>query len=72
VLSPSNRPAKIERQRMVALSAGTREFWVVDLTQRTIEVTVPGHPSRVYRENETIAVTVLPGAVFPVAELFHD
>jgi len=33
---------------------------------------VPGHPPRVYRENETIAVTVLPGAVFPVAELFRD
>lgn len=72
VLSPSNRRAKIDHQRMVAFSGGTREFWVVDLTQRTIEVTVPGRPSRVYAEGETIEMTVLPGAIFPVAELFRD
>lgn len=30
VLSPSNTPAKVNRQRIVALSAGTVEFWVVD------------------------------------------
>jgi Uma2 family endonuclease len=72
VLSPSNRRAKIDHQRMVAFSGGTREFRVVDLTRRTIEVTVPGRPSRVYGENETIAVTVLRGVVFPVSELFRD
>ena len=72
VLSPSHRRAKIDQQRMVAFSGGTREFWVVDLTRRTIEVTVPGRPSRVHGENETIAVTVLPGVVFPVSELFRD
>lgn len=72
VLSPSNRRAKIERQRMVAFSGGTKEFWVVDLTRRTIEVTVPGRPSRVYAESETIAATPLSGALFPVAELFRD
>jgi len=72
VLSPSDRRAKIDQQRMVAFSGGTREFWVVDLTRRTIEVTVPGCPSRVHGENETIAVTVLPGVIFPVSELFRD
>jgi Uma2 family endonuclease len=72
MLSPSNRRAKIDHQRMVAFSGGTREFWVVDLIRRTIEVTVPGRPARVYDENETIAVTVLPDAVFPVSELFRD
>jgi Uma2 family endonuclease len=30
LLSPSNNPAKVNRQRIVALSAGTEEFWVVD------------------------------------------
>ena len=72
MLSPSDRRAKIDQQRMVAFSGGTREFRVVDLTRRTIEVTVPGRPSRVYGENETIAVTVLPGVIFPVSELFRD
>jgi Uma2 family endonuclease len=39
VLSPSNTSAKISRQRIVALSAGTQEFWVVDPERRTVLVT---------------------------------
>jgi len=38
-LSPSNTPAKISRQRIVAMSAGTLEFWVVDPEKRTVQVT---------------------------------
>jgi Uma2 family endonuclease len=71
VLSPSNRPAKTERQRLVAFSAGTREFWVIDPARRTIEVSLPGKPSRIYTIEETIPVAVLPGAKFPVRILFE-
>ncbi|MGA2742943.1 MAG: Uma2 family endonuclease [Bryobacteraceae bacterium] len=39
VLSPSNNPAKVNRQRIVALSAGTEEFWVVDAEKHTVQVT---------------------------------
>jgi Uma2 family endonuclease len=39
VLSPSNTPAKISRQRIVAMSAGKLEFWVVDAEKRTVQVT---------------------------------
>ena len=39
VLSPSNTPAKVNRQRIVALSAGTQEFWVVDAEHRSVQVT---------------------------------
>jgi Uma2 family endonuclease len=39
VLSPSNSPAKIARQRIVAMSAGTVEFWVIDPEKRTVQVT---------------------------------
>ncbi len=39
VLSPSNKPAKVNRQRIVAMSAGTQEFWVVDPDARTVQVT---------------------------------
>jgi Uma2 family endonuclease len=39
VLSPSNRLAKINRQRVVAISGGTREFWAVDPEKRTVLVT---------------------------------
>jgi len=39
VLSPSNTPAKLNRQRIVALSAGAQEFWVADADKRTVQVT---------------------------------
>jgi Uma2 family endonuclease len=71
VLSPSNRPAKTKRQRLVAFSAGTSEFWVIDPSLRTIEVSLPGKPSRIYTSEETIPVAVLPGALFPVRMLFE-
>ena len=72
VLSPSNRPAKIQRQRVAAFSAGTKEFWVVDPHRRTIEVSLPGSPSRTYGVEEAVPVAVLPGVVFPVGNLFED
>ena len=53
VRSPSNRPAKLSRQRIVALSAGTREFWVVDIDSNSVEVTgLTGN--RVYGSGENI------------------
>ena len=72
VLSPSNRPAKIERQRLHALSGGTREFWVIDPVRRTIEVSIPGKPTQIYNEGEDVPLGVIPGAVFPVSKLFEE
>lgn len=72
VLSPSNRPAKIQRQRVAAFSCGTREFWVVNPDKQTIEVSLPGAPSRTYGVEETVPVAVLPGASFPVSKLFQS
>jgi Uma2 family endonuclease len=70
-LSPSNRPEKIQRQRLAAFSGGTREFWVVDPTSRTIEVSVPGATSRIYHVDESVPVGALPGVEFPVRILFQ-
>lgn len=39
VLSPSNRQPKVNRQRIVAFSGGTAEFWVVDLRKKAVQVT---------------------------------
>jgi Uma2 family endonuclease len=72
VLSPSNRPEKIRRQRVAAFSGGTREFWVVDTAARTIEVSVPGATSRIYREDETVPIGVLPGVLLPVRTIFEE
>jgi Uma2 family endonuclease len=72
VLSPSNTLAKINRQRVTAFSAGTREFWLIDSAQRSIEVSSPGIPSHVYHVNETVPLAVLPGVLLPVRMLFED
>ncbi len=71
ILSPSNRPFSIERQRVCAFSAGTREFWVVDTVKQCIEVSMPGQPSRVYHVGEHIPVGTLPGVVLSVQLLFE-
>ena len=70
VLSPSNRRKRVQRQRITAFSAGTREFWIIDPTRRTIEVSVPGATSRIYTIDEEVPVTVLPGSRLPVRILF--
>ena len=69
VLSPSNTPAKVNRQRIVALSAGTAEFWVVDADERTVQVT-DLHTTRVYSGDAEIPVAVLGGSSIRVARIF--
>jgi Uma2 family endonuclease len=73
VLSPSNTPGEITRRRIAALSGGTREFWVIDLDSRTIEVSRPGARSQVYGIGDSVPVSVLDRApLFPVQTLFED
>jgi Uma2 family endonuclease len=62
VLSPSNTPAKISRQRIVAMSAGTLEFWVVDPEKRTVQVTDPAG-IKTYRASETIPVSMFESTI---------
>jgi len=57
VLSPSNTPAKVNRQRIAAMSAGTQEFWVVDSQERSVEVT-DGAGLRIYGAGDTIPVSL--------------
>ena len=72
VLSPSNRPTKIRKQRLAAFAGGTREFWVMDHVKRTIEVSLPGKPSRIYAADEPVPVSVLPGASLRFSEVLPD
>jgi Uma2 family endonuclease len=61
VLSPSNTAAKLNRQRMVAMSAGTKEFWIVDPVSRTVQVTDMNR-ARLYEPGERIE-TILGGSI---------
>jgi Uma2 family endonuclease len=61
-LSPSNTPAKISRQRIVAMSAGTLEFWVVDPEKRTVQVTDPAG-IKIYGAGDSVPVPLFESTV---------
>jgi Uma2 family endonuclease len=67
VLSPSNTPAKISRQRIVAMSAGTLEFWVVDPEKRTVQLTDTAG-TKTYGAEDTIPVSLF-GSTATVAHI---
>src|SRR5262249_7682461 len=69
VLSPSNSPAKIQRQRIVALSAGTEEFWIVDADARTVQIT-SADGLTTYSDGEEVSSAVLGGKV-RLSEIFE-
>ena len=56
VLSPSNTAGKIAKQRIACMSNGTREFWVVDVDERTVHVTDGSGAVRLYRAGESVSV----------------
>ena len=70
VLSPSNTPDKVIRQRVAAFSGGTQEFWVVDLDRQQIEVSVPGVATRIYKVGEEVPVPLIGNVTLPVSALF--
>lgn len=68
ILSPSNSPAKTNRQRIVALSSGTEEFWVVDPSARTVTVTNATGTTE-FQDNAIIEIPTL-GASLPSQAIF--
>ena len=70
VLSPSNTPLKVNRQRIVALSAGTEEFWVVDAEKRTVQIT-DLRGSKVFSSGNAVPLRLFGGATILVDQLFE-
>ena len=70
VLSPSNRPRRIAHKRKTCLGTGAREFWVVDMDKRTVEVSTPDGRSVTYKSGEQIALFFAPGAHLAVDATF--
>jgi Uma2 family endonuclease len=79
VLSPSdekqrkdhvtNTPAKISKQRIVAMSNGTREFWMIDAEKLTVHVTT-SEGVMVYGSGELISCSLTPGKYVAVDGIF--
>jgi Uma2 family endonuclease len=69
VLSPSNTPAKVNRQRIVAMSAGTQEFWVVNPGDHTIQIT-SRNGVRTYLSGDIVPLPLFAGTTLSVAQIF--
>ncbi|HYZ85368.1 MAG TPA: Uma2 family endonuclease [Bryobacteraceae bacterium] len=76
ILSPSdwkrqgeNTFHNINKQRIVAMSNGTREFWVVDADQRTVHVTTT-EGAQVYGIGDRIPCSLTPGRSVAVNDIF--
>ena len=69
VLSPSNTPVKINRQRIVAMSAGTEEFWAVDPNDHTVQVT-SRNGVNTYARGDFIPITLFDEGTVAVNQIF--
>lgn len=69
VLSPSNTPTKVNRQRIIALSAGAEQFWVVDADTQTVQVT-DLHGTMLYATGDSIPLTLFGGGRISVKQVF--
>jgi Uma2 family endonuclease len=69
VLSPSNTSAKVNRQRVIAMSAGTQEFWVVDPDKRTVQIT-NGNGTFEYASGNEIQPTVFTTGTIAIDQIF--
>jgi len=76
VISP--RTAERDRHYKKTLYArhGVREYWIVDPTEKTVEVYMLGErgfePVGRYRGEETLKSSLLPGLEVPLREIFAE
>src|SRR5205085_8380086 len=70
VLSPSNTRAEIARKKKLCLENGAREFWVVDIDDRTVEVSTPDGRTVAYSSGQHIPLFFAQGATIAVDEIF--
>jgi Uma2 family endonuclease len=68
VLSPSNTTAKMHEKRKLCLETGSREFWVVDIDLRQVEVSTPDGHSVTYKSGQEIPLFF--GGRLAVDEIF--
>jgi len=54
VLSPSNSASEMQDRRKLCLETGSREFWIVNLDLRQVEVSTPDGRSITYKSGQEI------------------
>ena len=68
VLSPSNTAAEMLDKRNLCLENGSREFWVVDVDHRQVEVSTPDGHTITYKRGQEIPLFL--GGRIPVDAIF--
>lgn len=63
VLSPSNTVAEILDKRALCLENGSREFWVVDMDHRQVEVSTPDGLTVTYKSGQQIPLFFVAGGL---------
>jgi Uma2 family endonuclease len=70
VLSPSNTVAEIIDKKTVCLENGAREFWVVDIDHRQVEVSTPDGRGNTYKSGQHIPLFFTMDAQLAVDAIF--
>ena len=70
VLSPSSSRTKIQELAALCLSAGTREFWLIDPKRETVAITTPDGATSVYTAANSISLPLF-GGHLAVADIFQ-
>ena len=73
IVSPSNTYSELFHKFQYYLEAKVREYWVVDPEEKRVQVHIyenGSYISTIYRDNDTIPVTVLPGLEIALEELW--
>jgi len=71
VLSPSNSAAEMVDRRNLCLENGSREFWLVDIEHRQVEVSTPDGHSITYKSAQSIPLFFSSGATLVVGAIFE-
>jgi len=71
VLSPSNTAAEILDRRNICLENGSREFWLVDIEHRQVDVSTPDGRSLTYKPGQSIPLFFAPEAMLAVGSIFE-
>ncbi|GHU24381.1 hypothetical protein FACS1894164_10850 [Spirochaetia bacterium] len=73
ILSPGNTPVEMLRKLDLYKRAGVREYWVVDLALKSVQVYIlqdNEYLPALYHESDTIPVSILPGLDISLPAVF--
>jgi Uma2 family endonuclease len=71
ILSPSERPGRVNRKLSQYFAAGVREVWLIDPESRSAEIwTGPTLPQHLLAAEDSLTSPLLPGFSVPLSGLF--